>query len=285
MANPLHDLLRGFDVLREQVRQGMGGDADWLDRLDPRKPPEDTRTLEELQAELDSLVGLDTVKEQVRALVAFLQVQARRQEHGLPEVATSPAPRLPRQPGHRQDDRRPPARADVPRDGAAQAGAPRRGRPRGARRPVRRADRDQDRPRDPAGARRRALHRRGLRARAARGDGGSTSAPEAVETLLKRMEDHRHRLVVIVAGYPRLMRALPRLEPGSALPLRARDRRSPTTRPTSCSRSPSKLRRPRTSTALDRDGRGRRCAGSSTAPSAARASATRATRARSSSRR
>jgi AAA+ superfamily predicted ATPase len=45
--------------------------------------------MEELQAELDALVGLETVKEQVRALVAFLQVQGRRAEHGLPEVATS----------------------------------------------------------------------------------------------------------------------------------------------------------------------------------------------------
>src|SRR6185436_20658799 len=47
------------------------------------------RSMEELQAELDSLVGLETVKEQVRALVAFLEVQGRRLEHGLPEVATS----------------------------------------------------------------------------------------------------------------------------------------------------------------------------------------------------
>ena len=43
----------------------------------------------ELQAELDGLVGLETVKEQVHALLAFLQVQARRKEHDLPEVATS----------------------------------------------------------------------------------------------------------------------------------------------------------------------------------------------------
>lgn len=42
-----------------------------------------------MRAELDALVGLETVKEQVRALVALLQVQARRKAHGLPEVATS----------------------------------------------------------------------------------------------------------------------------------------------------------------------------------------------------
>ena len=52
-------------------------------RLRPARP------LSEIHAELDALDGLDSVKERVRALVAFLQVRASRKSHGLPKVATS----------------------------------------------------------------------------------------------------------------------------------------------------------------------------------------------------
>src|ERR1700716_558926 len=87
--NPLQDVARGVRGVCERLSQTTGArdPTDWIS--DQLRRPEPARTMPELQAELDSLIGLETVKEQVRALVAFLQVQAERQRHGLPEVATS----------------------------------------------------------------------------------------------------------------------------------------------------------------------------------------------------
>src|SRR3954466_14203119 len=84
---PLEDAAERLRALGERVRQTVGDDL--VDQLAPRRAPEPERPLEELKAELEALTGRETVKEQVRALVAFLHVQARRQELGLAEVATS----------------------------------------------------------------------------------------------------------------------------------------------------------------------------------------------------
>ena len=81
VPNPLESLRS----LGEQVRSA--GRRPVRARLPGRQEP--PRPLDELLAELDALPGLESVKEQVRALVAFLRVQARRKEAGLSEVATT----------------------------------------------------------------------------------------------------------------------------------------------------------------------------------------------------
>ncbi len=86
VANFQRLLMATLPPAKSVQEASSGNDADQADEAKPPREPVPKEPLEDVLAELDKLIGLAEVKEEVRLLTAMLQVQRLRVDRGLPAV-------------------------------------------------------------------------------------------------------------------------------------------------------------------------------------------------------